>query len=66
MQSTRHSKDDTEQEAQIFVLRVPQGADATEVEHVNAGTLTHHATLQEAFGRITELVEPDTSRTRRH
>jgi hypothetical protein len=60
------NSDDADLETQIFVLRVPGDAATAELEHVNAGTLTQHATLQEVFGRISAIVDPDNSRDRRH
>ena len=65
--SATRSPDDPDAESQIFLLRVPGPAlAAAELEHVNAGTLSLHATLQDAFGRITALASPDPDRPRRH
>jgi hypothetical protein len=66
VRSATRSINDPDPEAQIFVLRVPGPAAAAELEHVNAGTLTQHATLQDAFGRIAALASPEPHRPRRH
>lgn len=67
MPSATRSPDQPDAETQIFLLRVPGSAlAAAELEHLNAGTLSLHATLQDAFGRITALATPDCDRPRRH
>lgn len=66
MQHASRSSEDSDADAQIFVLRIPGSEAAAELEHVNAGVLTQHGTLQDAFGQITAIVDPASSRNRRH
>jgi hypothetical protein len=61
-----HSNDNRDLDTQIFVLRVPGDTAEAALEHVNAGTLTQHATLQEAFGRIAAITSGQAHRDRRH